>query len=246
MTYPPPPPGPSGSHGEPDQPGSSGSHDAPPSDAPGQPAYGGQPPQQQDSYAAPGQPVEQGGWDPSQPAPGGQPPFGAPHAGFGQTGGYSAPSARARSPLPWILAGGGALVVIVVVIVLVFTLGGDDGGGTDSPRAVAEAFVTAVNERKLPQQQIFCDAFVQEGEEMTRGLPDGAAAPTDEPGFESKATLDDVEERGDTATAVVRFELGSGGESIKGEYHLSIRKEDGNWRICDFEVGNIEIPGLGG
>jgi hypothetical protein len=250
MTNPPRQPGPSGPHDSPhdgpDQPGSSGPQGAPPGGAPGQPAFGGQPQQQPGPHAAPGQ---HGDWNPAQSAPGGPFPFGTQQAGFGQPGDYDAPRAPSRSRLPWILAGGAALVVLAVVIVLIFTPGGGGGGrgGTDSPRAVAEAFVTAVNERKVPEQQIFCDAFVQEGEEMARGLPgDGEAGQTDAPGFQSKASLADVQQDGDTATAVVEFELGSGEELIKGEYNLSIRKEDGNWRICDFEVGNIEIPGIGG
>jgi hypothetical protein len=240
MTYPPQQPGP---HGQPGWQGQPGPYGTPPGGVPGQPAYGGHPQQPPGPYGAPGQP---GGWGQPQQGYGGPPPYGTPPAGLGQPGGYGPPPAPRKRALPWILGGGGALVVIAVVVVLIFTLGGGGGGGTGSPRAVAEAFVAAVNDQKEPEGQIFCDAFVQEGREVAKGLPGGGDVPTDVPDFDVKASLGDVQQNGDNATAVVRFELTSGGESIKGDYNLDIKKEGGDWKICGLEVGNIEIPGLGG
>jgi hypothetical protein len=254
---PPPPPGPQ----PPGQPGYYPAQDpyAPqPGGIAGQPGYGGQQPPyggqpggqfggQYGAPAQPGQPAQPAGWGPPQQQPGappfGQPPHGAGPAGFGHPGGYGPPPTGGRKTrLPWILGGAGGLLAIVVVVVLIVTLGGGSGGsgGTDSPRGVAQAFVTAVNDRTEPDRAIYCESFASQAESATPGLP------SDLPEFDVRATLGDVTENGDSATAVVTFEVNAAGQTIKGDYKLDIKKENGDWKICGLEVGDLDVPGLGG
>jgi hypothetical protein len=240
MSQPPYPPEPADPWGRPDHGQAPGQYGPLPGASAGQPGYGW--PQPGPSDAAAGT-----GWGQPQPtgAPGfGQPPYGPPPAGYGHPGGYGPPPAGGRkSPLPWLLGGVGALVLLVVAIVLVVSLGGGPGG-SGSARDVAQAFVTSVNEQKEPDRSIFCQSYLEQGGIDADTLP--VEPPEDLPDLRLTATLSEVTENGDSATAVVAFEIGTGTQLIEGNYRLDIQKENGDWKICGLDVGDVGIPGLGG
>lgn len=243
MTYPPQQPGQPGPYGQPGQPGQHpGQHHGQPSpygQPPGTPPpYGADPAQQAPQQPGYGQPAQPGWGQPPQgvpPGQPGQPPYGAPPAGYGGQPpgyGYGQPPQK-KSPLPWVLGGVGALVVIGVIVVLVVTLGGSGGGGTGSPDAVAQAFVNAVNDKTGPDQSIFCDAF---GDVPDVELPGGVEPPEGVPDVEISASLGDIQENGDSATANVDFETNVGGQNFTGTYVLTIQKEGGDWKICGIDT----------
>ena len=100
-----------------------------------------------------------------------------------------------------------------------------------------------MNNEKEPDADLFCDSFVPREEDLALDAP---ADLPDLPDLEVNATLGEVTENGDSATAIVTVAVGANGEVIKGDYRLAITKENGDWKICGLEVGNFEIPGLGG
>lgn len=100
-----------------------------------------------------------------------------------------------------------------------------------------------MNNEKEPDADLFCDSFVPGEEDLALDAP---ADLPDLPDLKVNATLGEVTENGDSATAIVTVAVGANGEVIKGDYHLAITKENGDWKICALEIGNFEIPGLGG
>jgi hypothetical protein len=235
MTYPPAQPDPypaPGPYGPGQPPPASG-------ESPGQPdgwsSGGGQ-------YGAPGDPMppgqpgvpgQQGGW--------GQ-PYATPPGTLGQSGDYAASptdSPRRRSLLPWIVAGGTGL--LIVALILVFTLGGTTG----SPKATAQAYADSINARKV-DKSLYCESFLQRAENLPGNLPTDLP---DLPGVPNlpeitlSASVGEVSQDGDTARAAVRVDSELLGQKISSTQHLTIKKEDGAWKICDIAFGPPELRG---
>lgn len=253
MTYPPQQPGPGGPQGPygpqgqpnpygqqpgvpqgPPQYGQPGQQPYDPYSQPAQPPYGQ--PQQPGQPGPYGQPVpgygQPGEWgqQPYGPPPQGQPPYGMPPAGFGQPGGYGVPPGK-KSPLPWILAGGGVLVVVAIVAVFLLTLGGGVGGG--DARSVAQAYANAINDKK-ENTSLYCDAFRQKAEDAADDLPGGMPTEIPElPDMTFKASVGEVTESGDTATAKITVDAEFEGQKVSTSHSLELRKESGDWKICD-------------
>jgi hypothetical protein len=175
----------------------------------GQPGYGGQqgPGQQPGGYPQSGGHPQQGGF----PQQGGYPPSGqqpqqggnfgqqgqfGQQAPYGQPGGYGY-GPQKKSKTPWIIAGGAA-VVVAVAVVLVIVLTGSSG----SPQGVAEDAIAAVNAKDTGKlNELTCDSAKDKA---------GTLDPKDlEPGqgLQVKASLGEVKESGDTATAEMKLEL---------------------------------------
>jgi hypothetical protein len=209
----------------------------------GQQPYGQQPggyPQQggyPQSGGYPQQGYPQSGAQPQQgyPQAGGQQYGGQQQYGGYPGGGYGQPPKK--SPLPWILGGVG-VVVIAVVVVLIITLSG--GGDTGSPKGVAQSAVEAINDKDVDK---FKDIACAEAKSKIDSSPAGQLGDAKEANIDVKATLGDVKEDGDTATADVNVEVA--GQSAT--FQLEIKKDGSDWCLADINVGGLSSSsGTGG
>jgi hypothetical protein len=200
-----------------------------------QPGWGPQPGPGQTPGGYPGQ----GGYPPSggypqQPGYGqyGQTgqvgPFGQSPQ-YGYPGGYGPPAPPPRkSPLPWLLAGGGVLV-IAAAVVLILTL--TSGSDTSTPQAVAEATVSAINDRDA-------DRLVEISCEKYKSRVQKDLLPTDDPDVKGvKVELVDVSQDGDKATAQIKLTRnGAPSKDVTPKVNLDFVKENGDWKFCGFDV----------
>lgn len=245
MTYPPQQPGQGGPQDPYGQPGPygppPGGQPGPQYGQPGQQPYGqpqqppyGQPGQQPYGQPAPGygQPGEWG-QQPYGGPPQGQPPYGVPPAGFGQPGGYGIPPKK-KSPLPWILGGAALLVVAVVAVFFLTSGGGGVLGGGGSPRSVAQKYADAINDKKTADTSMYCEAFRKKAEDQADAVPGGVPTEIpDLPDLKLQASVGDVTETGDTATAAIKVDADFAGQKVSTTHELELKKEGGDWKICD-------------
>ncbi|HET9140497.1 hypothetical protein [Actinophytocola sp.] len=199
-----------------------------------QPGYGYQPGPGQVPGGYPGQGgYPQTGGYPQQPGYGqyGQPGQYGQTPQYGYPGGYGPPVPPPRkSPLPWILAGGGVLV-IAAAVVLILTL--TSGSDTSSPQAVAEAVVSAVNERNPDKiAALSCEEYKDDARISLEGGPQSADS-------QVHVELRGVEQKGDDKAEATVHLTGSKVRAANGDFKLLLVKENGDWKFCGF-------PGLNG
>lgn len=241
MTYPPnyPPASPQPGPNDPwqQQPPSYG---APQYGAPQQPYGAPQPPYGAPQYGAPGQPYGA----PQQPYGSPQQPYGAPQQPYG----YGAPQPGYPYPQPQPAGGnrkgliiGGvvaavvALVVIVGIVIVMMMPSGDE-------RAIGKLLqdVGATDDFSAALDQYFCagdkELFNFSAlEELGIEPPDINSLPMEKP--DESATIGDIKVDGDTATAKIDSETGSG--------TMYFRKESGDWKICMTDSPSLaDMPGM--
>jgi hypothetical protein len=209
-----------------------------------QPGYGGQQPygQQpggypqsggypQQGYPQSGQQPQQGYQQPGYQQQGYQQP-----AGYGgYPGGYGGPPKK--SPMPWILAGAGVVVVAVVVVLIVTLSGGGGSADTGSAKGVAQSTVDGINARDI-------NAIKSVACESAKSKIDGSAAGDLEDAktenVKVTASLGDVKENGDTATADVDV-TAQGMGSVT--FELQLKKDGGNWCLNDITAAGMSSSG---
>jgi hypothetical protein len=158
---------------------------------------------------------------PQQPQYGGygqQPPGGYP--------GYPQPPKK-KSPLPWILGGAGLVVVLIIVLVVVLSRG---GGSSSDPKAVAQAYVNAVNSKSTSaMKDLVCPTDLAKANQLATSAPKLPSGVT----VDMKATLGTVTVNGNKATANVTLDLTINGKTSSTNAPMPLQKNsDGEWQIC--------------
>ncbi|MCV7286376.1 hypothetical protein H7J87_13665 [Mycolicibacterium wolinskyi] len=250
MTYPPnnppasPPPGPDGPWQPPQQPSPYGEQQY------GAPEYGAQPPYGAPQYGAPGQPY---GQQPQYGAP--QQPYGqqygAPQQPYGapqQPYGYGAPQPGYPYPQPQPSGGnrkgliiGGVVAAVVALVVIVGVVIAMVMPSSDE-RAIGQLLkdVGSTEDFSAALDQYFCSGDQELFnfsvlEDLGIEPPDINSLPMEKP--DESATIGDIKVDGDTATAKVESDSGSG--------TMHFRKESGDWKICMTDSPNLaDIAGL--
>ncbi len=126
------------------------------------------------------------------------------------------------------------VVAVVAVVLLPGNGGGVIGGGGDA-RSVAQAYADAINDRKS-DTSLYCEEFRQKAEAEAENLPEGM--PTDFPDLSDlklSASVGEVTESGETATAAINVESEFAGQKISGTHKLKLVKESGDWKVCDID-----------
>jgi hypothetical protein len=141
--------------------------------------------------------------------------------------------------MPWILAGGGVIVVAVAVVLIIVLTGGAD---TSSPQGVAESAVDAYNDKDVDAiLEISCGAAAEDIREAMEAA-NNAGGEEGGPSVETSASLGEVKEEGEKATAEITLTVTSVPTEM-AEYvkegdtstaKLSLAQEDGNWCIENF------------
>jgi hypothetical protein len=139
--------------------------------------------------------------------------------------------------MPWILAGGGVVVVAVVVVLIIVLTGGADKG---SPEGVAEAAVSAFNDKDISGiTDVTCNASKADVEKSlgATGFETGGTGAQ----LEFKAELGEVTTQGDDkATAEIKITYTKVPDEMK-EYikegstetgKLNLSKENGDWCVA--------------
>ncbi|HMG40123.1 MAG TPA: DUF4878 domain-containing protein [Acidimicrobiales bacterium] len=211
----------------------------PPQQPPGPP---GQPPGQPGWGAPPPGPAPQPGYPPQQPpGPPGQPP--------GQPGWGQQPYPPATPPSGGGGGGGlkiliGVAVVAVVAIGAFLVLGGSDSGS--SPEDALNDFFAAAQDgdcagmmdlittssfagADLDQVRSECEASIEAGDNI----------------FSPGDSIDSIETKSEEGnTAVLTVATTTDGEQTTDE--ITLRKEDGDWKIDFSEIGSSDDSGGGG
>lgn len=191
----------------------------------GPPGQQGQPPQQgQPGQPYPGPPPAVSPWGTPPPPQGAYPApgtYGSSPAPYGQP---PAPPSGGRSKLPLILAGVGLLVVAGIVALLLGLRGGS-GSSSESPKDVAEKFLSAVEHRDCPTAYSLISPTMKIDLGTCKTNPDNLVPPKGTTVSFGPVTVKD--ETSTKATATVDATI-SGRTST---FTLNLVKQNGAWKI---------------
>ena len=160
--------------------------------------------------------------------------------------------ARRRGKAPWIAGGVAALVVLGVVLVVLFTVGPfssanrDEDAASDAVKGLGESSSFAdfndrlCSEFRMPQSMVdtISRSGAQTGTDIDTMFRDQAMSQ-----FPKDLDVTGVEIDGDTA--VVSTHSSTDGQDKDEQVHM--RREDGDWKVCEPGVGMGSVPqGQGG
>lgn len=174
--------------------------------------------------------------------PGYQPTAGFQQPGYGGYPGGSFPPPQKKSALPWILTGGGVLVVgVVVVLLFVFGVFGGSKANTGTAQSVAQAYVTAWNNKdSATMNSLYCAGTQPTATPGATGVvPTNASIPN----VDVTVALDGAPVvSGTTATAKARVTI----NGSTSDWTAKLQENNGSWCIDGFPSPDSGTLGSGG